>query len=201
MAFLREPVECYTDFLQGGNRDHHARKGPGNEARATGETEQRTCSDCRNNRSVGPESRGVGHIQIHHRSGDNKALVWPNFRQLRSRFRFPFDVMQTHIPAYDDYTGQPTANPVDDPCIPQPARDAAYDGQDDSRWDDDQESSSRQGPSGMSVSSSEVPKEEESISAAEAAKSRSFRALRTAKACDVSFSIDLLSFGLRRGKR
>lgn len=94
--------------------------------------------------------------------------------------------MQTRIPVYDAYAGQITGNIADDLGIAQPARDPAYDGLDDTRWDDDQDSSSRQGPSGMSVSSPEVSKEERSISAAEAAKSRSFRALRTAKACDVS---------------
>ncbi|KAI5455159.1 hypothetical protein NCC49_002428 [Naganishia albida] len=93
--------------------------------------------------------------------------------------------MQARIPAYEDHTGQSIANTVDDLGTAQPARDPAYDvGHDDSRWDDDQESSNRQGRSGMSLSESEAPKEEGSLSAAEAAKSRSFRALRTAKACD-----------------
>lgn len=96
------------------------------------------------------------------------------------------DDMQTRIPDYDDYAGLTAGNGVNDLGIAQPARDPAYDGLNESRWDDDQESSSRQGPFGMSVSSAEVPKEEVSMTAAEAAKSRSFRALRTAKACDVS---------------
>lgn len=101
--------------------------------------------------------------------------------------------MQPRPPFYDTYNGQATQADEIELGVDRSPRDPVNEDITDSRWDDEQESSSRQGPNqgpaGMSSASSGFPPtnfEEGTISAAEAAKSRSFRALRTAKACDVS---------------
>lgn len=100
--------------------------------------------------------------------------------------------MERRLSAYDPYDRGDVDNGMDEHTHQRSPRDPAYDGPGHSRWEDDLESSSRQGPhgrTGMGTSSSgfqTTVEDDESMTAAEAAKLRSFRALRTAKACDVS---------------
>jgi hypothetical protein len=139
--------------------------------------------------------------------GLTKPLHGRSFSQLRHCARLHIATMEARLPArlhaYDPYGRGDAEDGMDD----EP-RDPAYDGPSHSRWEDDLESSSRQGPNGqggMGTSSSgfqTTVEDDESMTASEAAKLRSFRALRTAKACDVSSSfLPFFEYSRRRRRR
>ena len=101
--------------------------------------------------------------------------------------------MSPHPASFDSLGREDAQQGMQDDTEELSPRDATYDRTGDSLWKDGQESSSRQGPSGNARTSASSPafpaarEDGDSMTAAEAAKLRLFKALRTAKACDVSF--------------
>ena len=106
--------------------------------------------------------------------------------------------MDSHPPSFDRDGRKDVEKGTQEDAAQRSPRDAAYDRTGDPRWEDELESSSRQGPPGqigIGASSPGFPvagEDGESMSATEAAKLRLFKALRTAKACDVSSSFSVL---------
>lgn len=102
--------------------------------------------------------------------------------------------MELRLPSYHPHSREDAEDVMEEDTDQRSPRDTAYNGTGDARWDDDAGFSSRQGPpgqAGMGTLSSGFQttlEDEESMTATEAAKLRLFRALRTAKACDVSLS-------------
>lgn len=102
--------------------------------------------------------------------------------------------MDSRPPSFDPHRRKDVEEDTQADAVQRSPHDAAYDRTGDPRWEDELENSSRQGPPGhvgIGTSSpgngfSAAGEDGESMSATEAAKLRLFKALRTAKACDVS---------------